>query len=853
LRSLGRQLPLAAFVLLSVVGLSVTLAAYQAGRATARALYEERLTRLADQLATSIGTGVENVRGILVGAAASDAVIELLVSPAESRTAAARAVLARLAPGPQGNVAAGVWNLSGDLVAAVTPDDTAGWMLPPPLVEQPTVTPVVAGGDSLVHYGIVVPVRDGRRLVGFVQVRQRLGGGDVTAVRAVLGESGQILLGSANGAWTDLVRRADPPPDALLESTGALVYERDGERRLGLARPLAGTGLTIASEVAEREVMAGTLAFVRRVGIVAALLVALTTAAAWLLARRISGPLGQLRAAAEALGSGDYSVRAPESGHAEIVDVARTFNKMAADTEGHMLALKESEQRFRSLITATAQIVWWTDPEGNVHQPIPSWQAYTGRSFEETRGAGWISSIHPDDAANAVRVWTEAVKERSLYETEYRIRRHDGEYRWFTVRAVPILERDGRVREWVATCTDLTKRREAEEKLKHKELELQRSQRLDAVGRLAGGIAHDFNNMLAAILGPAELATAQLQPDHPVRDDLRDIRNAALRASELTRKLLAFGRQQVMTPVVLDVNEAVETAARLLERVIGESVKLELAPRATHSTVRIDRTQFEQIVVNLAVNARDAMPKGGRLTIETETIWVDTTMSEEHGGIEPGRYVLIAVSDTGSGMDPETQKQVFEPFFTTKGQEKGTGLGLSTVYGIVRQSGGHVWVYSEPGQGAVFKIVLPYVEERATDVGQAQPERVTPRGDETVLLAEDEEGLRRVGIRILTELGYTVIAAPDGASALEMAASHDGPIDILVSDVVMPEMNGLELWEHLRVDRPGLPALFLSGWASDAVVRHGILDGKVPFLQKPFSSQQLGFKIREILDASSSN
>jgi PAS domain S-box-containing protein len=851
LRSLGRQLPFAAFLLLTVVGISVTLAAYAEGRATARALYEERLTRLANQLATTIGTGVENVRGLLVGAAGDEAVAAVLARTDESSVDAARAVLGRLAPGPQGNLAAGVWDLSGDLVAAATPEDTAGWMVPPPLVELPTVTPLVATGDTLVHYGIVVPVRDGRRLVGFLQIRQRLGGGDVTSVRAVLGESGRILLGSVNNAWTDLVRRVEPPPTALLESAAASIYEREGELRLGLARPLEGTSLTIVSEVAESEVMAGTLAFVRRVGFVAALLVVLTTIAAWLLARRISGPLGQLRVAAEALGLGEYAVRAPETGHAEIVGVARSFNRMASETEGHMLALKESEQRFRSLITATAQIVWWTDPEGNILQPIPSWQAYTGRTFEETRGAGWIGSIHSDDAANAVRVWTEALKERSLYETEYRIRRYDGEYCWFTVRAVPILEQDGRVREWVGTCTDLTKRREAEEKLKHKELELQRSQRLDAVGRLAGGIAHDFNNLLAAILGPAELATGQLEPGHPVRDDLRDIRNAALRASELTRKLLAFGRQQVMTPVVLDVNEAVETAGRMLERVIGELVKLELAPRATQSTVRIDRTQFEQIVVNLAVNARDAMPEGGRLTIETETIDVDAAMSEEHGGVTPGRYVLLAVSDTGSGMDADTQKQVFEPFFTTKGHDKGTGLGLSTVYGIVRQSAGHVWVYSEPGQGAVFKILLPHVHERATDVGQAQPERVTPRGTETLLFAEDEEGLRRVGIRILSELGYTVIPARDGADALQQAAIHDGAIDMLLSDVVMPEMNGLELWERLRMDRPALPALFLSGWASDAVVRHGILDGKVPFLQKPFSSQQLGFKIREILDAPS--
>jgi CheY-like chemotaxis protein len=267
--------------------------------------------------------------------------------------------------------------------------------------------------------------------------------------------------------------------------------------------------------------------------------------------------------------------------------------------------------------------------------------------------------------------------------------------------------------------------------------------------------------------------------------------------------------------------------------------------------VRTDRTQFEQIVVNLAVNARDAMPQGGRLTIETQTVDIEPGTSEEFHGMRPGRYVLLAVSDTGTGMDEEMQKQIFEPFFTTKGQEKGTGLGLSTVYGIVRQSGGHIWVYSEVGFGSVFKIMLPHVQEKATDVGPANQEQVTPRGSETLLLAEDEDAIRRVGVRLLTELGYTVIQASNGPEAVELAAKHDGTIDMLLSDVVMPEMNGIELWERLRLDRPALPALFLSGWASDAVVRHGILDGQVPFLQKPFSSHQLGMKIREILDARS--
>jgi PAS domain S-box-containing protein len=852
MRSLDRQLPLAAFALLTVVAASITWAAYRHARATTLDLFGERLTRVTDQLAATVGPGVVRGREALAQAAEEPEIIQLLAGTEPSSPDSAIAVLARTVPRAADNVVVGIWNLSGDLVAGIGAD-TADWVTAPPLVDQPTTTPLTDGGSVPVHYSTVAPVRDGRRLVGFLQVTQQIGaggGGNGALLGALIGETGKVLLGSPGGAWTDLSGKTEPPPDDVVSAGGVMDYRRAGTEVLGVGRMIQGTNVAIVAEVSEAAALAGTRSFLVRVGLVAALLVTLATVAAWILARRITIPLAQLREAAEGLAAEEYDRRAPERGHPEIVSVARTFNKMAAETEGHVRALQQSEQRFRSLVTASAQIVWWTDAEGNMTEPLPSWQAYTGATFEEIRGAGWTGALHPDDAANALRVWKEAVQNQSFYETEYRIRRHDGQYRWFVARGVPILDRDGTTREWVGTCTDITKRRDTEETLRKKEMELQSAQRLDAVGRLAGGIAHDFNNLLTAILGPAELATAQLPEGHPVRDDLHDIRVAARRASDLTRKLLAFGRQQVMAPVVLDVNEAVRSASQLLSRVIGELVRLEVTLNAAAATVKVDRTHFEQIIVNLAVNARDAMPEGGRLTIETHDAEIDASMADKHHDLTPGRYVLVAVSDTGTGIDAETQKQIFEPFFTTKGQEKGTGLGLSTVYGIIRQSRGHIYVYSEVGQGTTFKIYLPYVDAAASDEAPLPTRDADlPRGSETILLTEDEASIRALGSRMLTQLGYTVLPAANGTEATQLAASHGGDIHLLLSDVVMPGMNGIELWERLRLERPALPALFVSGWASEAVVNHGILDGQVPFLQKPFSVHQLAAKVRDVLDA----
>lgn len=380
------------------------------------------------------------------------------------------------------------------------------------------------------------------------------------------------------------------------------------------------------------------------------------------------------------------------------------------------------------------------------------------------------------------------------------------------------------------------------------ETTLRQSQRLESVGRLAGGVAHDFNNVLTAIFGYADLLAEELPADSPGRADLQEIRTAATRAAELTRQLLAFSRQQVLQPVVLNVNDVVENLKKMLTRLIGADVQLEahLAPHL--GNIKADMGQLEQVIVNLAVNARDAMPVGGKLTIETANADLSDAYAETHRPVVPGRYIMLAVSDTGTGMDAATKARLFEPFFTTKAPGKGTGLGLATVYGIVKQSGGYIWVYSELDHGTTFKIYLPRVEAPAEAVREPVATIGTPVGTETVLLAEDDEMLRPLARELLSKLGYRVLEASDSPAALAAARAHPGEIHLLISDVVMPGKSGVQLARQLTAERPRLRVLYVSGYTDEAVVRHGILTPGVNFLQKPFTPDVLARKVREILD-----
>jgi len=380
------------------------------------------------------------------------------------------------------------------------------------------------------------------------------------------------------------------------------------------------------------------------------------------------------------------------------------------------------------------------------------------------------------------------------------------------------------------------------------EQQLFQAQKMDAVGRLAGGIAHDFNNVLTAILGAVELGLLDAPQPGPLREELEIIRDAATRAQDLIRRLLAFSARQVLQPTVLDLNHLVSDIAKMLRRLIGEDVELVLAPDAVLGAVRADAGQLEHVLVNLAVNARDAMPQGGRLTISTTNVELSGGNSSPVPEGPPGAYVRLAVTDSGVGMDADTRAHLFEPFFTTKPRGKGTGLGLATVYGIVRQSGGHIAVDTAPGRGSAFHIYLPRVAEAPEPAGSARAVVAPAPGRETVLLAEDEQLVRLLARKILEQAGYTVLVAAGGAEALQLATQHAGPIDLLVTDVVMPEMSGRELVHRLAEQRPQTRVLYMSGYADEAIERHGVLDPGTAFIQKPFTPAGLARKVREVLD-----
>jgi len=402
---------------------------------------------------------------------------------------------------------------------------------------------------------------------------------------------------------------------------------------------------------------------------------------------------------------------------------------------------------------------------------------------------------------------------------------------------------NGRVFELYAE--DVTERRALEQQLRH-------SQKMEAVGWLAGGIAHDFNNLLMVILGYSEFLLERVGPEPSLRAPAQEISNAAQRASSLTRQLLAFSRKQMLAPKILDLNGVVTENLKMLNRMIGEDIDLVMVPGADLGAVRADAGQIEQVIMNLAVNARDAMPAGGKLTLETSNVSLDEDYARFHAPLKPGNYVMLAISDTGAGMDAETQSHIFEPFFTTKGT-KGTGLGLSTVYGIVKQSGGYIWVYSEQEKGTTFKIYLPRIADKAESPVQVVAPKEVPAaepGTETILLVEDEANLRYLAGQFLEKQGYRVVEAADGAAAMQIAVAHEGVIHLLLTDVIMPGMNGRELAQRISEIRPNVKVLYMSGYTENVIGHNGMLDAGVRLLQKPFNLRDLKAKVREVLDSS---
>jgi len=516
-------------------------------------------------------------------------------------------------------------------------------------------------------------------------------------------------------------------------------------------------------------------------------------------------------------------------------------------------ALRRSEARFRSLAEATAQIIWTRNAAGEFAGPQEGWTAFTGQPYEDHREWGWLTAVHPDDRDWTAGSWREAVSSGTLHSGEHRLRRNSGGYRWMAVRAAPVRDADGTIVEWLGIEVDVTARHEAEDRIRSVESQLLQAQKLEAVGRLAGGIAHDFNNLLTVISGTTSLAKDRLPAGSPLAQDFADIEEAADRAAALTRQLLAFSRRQSLNPVVLELNGVVSRLEGLLRRTLGDDLELRIVLAEDTGRVRADPGQLEQVLMNLAVNARDAMPDGGTLTIETAPMTIEGDYAATHLGVEPGDYIMMSVSDTGMGMDALTCARVFEPFFTTKAVDKGTGLGLSTVYGIVKQSGGSIFVYSEPGHGATFKIYLPRIAEAAT-AGGHQPKPAPPvapdsRSREVILLAEDATDVRRFTARVLREAGYEVLEAESVEAGLAAAADHPSRIHLVLTDVMMPHGTGRNLVEQLRRLRPEIAVVYMSGYTDDTVLQRAVIEPGTAFIQKPFSPGLLLAQVRTVLEA----
>jgi PAS domain S-box-containing protein len=502
-------------------------------------------------------------------------------------------------------------------------------------------------------------------------------------------------------------------------------------------------------------------------------------------------------------------------------------------------ALQHSAQRFRSLIEHSSDLIVLLDGEGRYTYLSPSFEAMLGHRLESWIGRNGFDLVWPDDLDRARRLFEGIINSPGLATPwQLRVQHADGTSRWLEGTSANHLA-DPAIAAVVVNCRDVTER-------KRMEAQFIQAQKMESIGRLAGGVAHDFNNLLTAIKGNISLALLDMQPIDPLYEYLTSVDEAADSAASLTRQLVTFSRKQIISPKVINLNHVLTHVQRLLARLIGEDIHLELFAAPDLAQVRLDRSQAEQVLINLAVNARDAMPHGGRLTLETANVDLDAEYAKQHPYVQPGSYVMLAVSDTGAGIQEEVRAHLFEPFFTTK-DGSGTGLGLSMVYGAVKQNGGHIEVYSEPGHGATFKIFLPAVNS-PVDVTVETTVEPRPRGVETIVLVEDEEHVRSIASLMLRRQGYTVHAFPDGPAAIAAVESMSGSLDLVITDVVMPKMNGQVLTQRLLQLRPSIRVLFTSGYTANVIVHHGVLNEGVEFLSKPYSLERLSQRVREVLD-----
>jgi two-component system, cell cycle sensor histidine kinase and response regulator CckA len=698
-------------------------------------------------------------------------------------------------------------------------------------------------------------------------------------IRNLIGSEAVMLVGNeVDSIWTDLNTRVAGPVGAGAPGVAKEIVGADGTHWIGALTAVPRVPWRVWVAQPTHAVMAPARAFLYRIGGIALALLILGAIAATMLSTRLVAPLVALTRAAEAIATGDYSQRVAVVGSDEMGRLAGTFNLMASEIQTASLNLEqqqaelemqqaelevsnqelqetltfateaqESAERARvrvaAVLAASLDCIITIDERGRVLEFNPAAEQTFGYKAADVIGKFLHDLIIPPSHREAhqhglARAMASGETPILGVRIELPAMRADGSE--FPVEAaitrVPV---DGPPI-YTGFLRDLSQR-------KALEAQLQQSQKMDAVGRLAGGVAHDFNNILTVILSYTELLLADYTGNGTVRSDIGHVRTAAERAAALTRQLLAFSRKQVMHPTVLDVNVVVGELHAMLARVIREDVRLELRLGGGLWPVCVDRSQLEQVLMNLAVNARDAMPDGGSLVIETSNAVLDATYVLEHTGAMPGPHVVLSVTDSGVGMDAATRERAFEPFFTTKGPGKGTGLGLSTVYGIVKQSGGSIWLYSEPGRGTSFKAYFPRHAGSIDGPAPAEKTPIAAQFEATVLLVEDDAEVRIATRRLLERFGYAVVEAPEAETALAMVRGGEPHIDLVLSDAVMPGMSGLALAERIAAERPGLSLVLMSGYSEEAINRGSPLTANAVFLEKPFSVHALSRAVAEAL------
>jgi len=826
--------------------------AYGQVRRSAVNAANERLKRATDQIADMLAISATRMVGALRREAQRPEFSSFLLTHSSAAHARVAATLDSMSARSRQIVDLQLWDTHGETLISSPPSRSA---IPTDVKREllrinPAQDSGMVGRVHLVAdtpvFVVIAPVMQSTKLLGYIVERGKLSDSPrgARAIAELIGEgSGVFMTNNTRDVWSDFWVHTAAPPRAQPNAGGISGYVREGKgggEKYAREQAIKGTPWVLLIELPRHEVLAPADAFLRDAAMFTAVLLAIGAFGLWKLSRNITRPLSDLREAAIAITEGDYYTPVDMPRTDEIGQLGRAFETMANRVaiaqhalQEQLAAVEESEARYRKITEASFDGIDVV-VDDVVREANRGFAQIFGYNLDEVIGRP-VSTFVAEESQAAMDE-----RAKTQYEGMYEfVGKHKSGRKLILEGMTKIHNIDGRPGR-ISAFRDVTEKRSLEDQFRQ-------AQKMDAVGRLAGGIAHDFNNLLTVIMSCTDLLLEDVKESDTQREDLQQIKQASVAAASLTQQLLSFSRQEMIQPRLLELNGVVTSAEGILKRLIGEDIALTTVLTLENPVVKIDRSQLEQVVVNLAVNARDAMPSGGKLTIETQTADVDEAYATTHWSVTPGRYAVLTVTDTGSGMDEATQSRIFEPFYTTKAVGKGTGLGLAMVYGAVKSSGGFIWVYSEIGKGTTFKVYLPLAEENvATRELQLLPE--VRRGTEVIVLAEDSPAVRTTARHILEKAGYTVLEAPNGRIALEIARKRSSRIHLLLTDVVMPEMSGRKLSEEFSSLRKESKVLFMSGYTDDAIVRHGVMSAGVDYLQKPFSGDALLRKVREVLD-----